>query len=144
MLFLFNKLLLWEMLMRSKLILAVTVYLLCFASASYAEIKDDNFKLGVTLYNSACKICHAPDKAKAMTAPVAFNKMVWLKRFNVAEKNISNNFKFKTVNDYMLYQVKLGKGLMHHGGLCEESKVINKKLDCSNKAYLQAIEYMAQ
>jgi len=33
---------------------------------------------------------------------------------------------------------------MHHGGLCEESKAQSPSLDCSNAAYLQAIEYMSQ
>jgi hypothetical protein len=127
-----------------KLTVFIVGALYCFSAFSYNDIKDENLSLGIKLYNVACKVCHAPTKAKAMKAPVAFNRKVWLKRFHIAKENIKKNFKFKTVSDYMLYQVKVGKGLMHHGGLCEESKLLSPKLDCSNLAYLEAIQYMAQ
>ncbi|HEN5610730.1 TPA: cytochrome C, partial [Legionella pneumophila] len=47
---------------------------------------------------------------------------------------------FESAMDYLLYNVKVGKGLMHHGGLCKEADVPNT--DCSDEALIAAINYM--
>lgn len=98
--------------------------------------------LGKTTYDMACKNCHAPEFSKAIKAPTAFNKKQWDVRFEKAkiEAEKSPN-KYKTPMDYLLYNVTIGKGLMHHGGLCKEADV--PEADCSDKALMQAIYYMS-
>ncbi|MDI1352700.1 MAG: cytochrome C [bacterium] len=98
--------------------------------------------LGKTTYEIACKNCHAPQLAKAIKAPAAFNKKEWEKRFQNAGLEVKNNPKqYKTAMDYLLYSVTIGKGLMQHGGLCNEAQTPNK--NCSNEALIQAIHYMS-
>lgn len=99
---------------------------------------------GQLLYQKACQLCHQGSKAKAMKAPMAFDKKVWQKRVQDAKKAIAENKRFKSVDDYFLYQIKIGRGLMHHGGLCHESKGLDKSLDCSDQSYLEAIAYMRE
>lgn len=98
--------------------------------------------LGKTTYEIACKNCHAPQLATAIKAPAAFNKKEWAARFKTAKIESKNNPKeFKTPMDYLLYSVKIGKGLMHHGGLCNEADTPNK--NCSDEALIAAIQYMS-
>ncbi|APF03344.1 TPA: c-type cytochrome [Legionella pneumophila] len=97
--------------------------------------------LGKYTYEIACKSCHAPDLAKAIKAPPAFDKKAWKLRFKQAKIEAKNNpSQFETPMDYLLYNVKIGKGLMHHGGLCKEADVPNT--DCSDEALIAAINYM--
>lgn len=63
------------------------------------------------------------DKSKAMHAPAAFDASAWKLRYKNAKNEVKENPTFKTTDDYFLHQVTIGKGLMHHGGLCEESKL---------------------
>lgn len=98
--------------------------------------------LGKTTYQIACQNCHAPKLALAIKAPAAFNKKEWDVRFKLAMLAVKNNPKeYKTPIDYLLYSVKIGKGLMHHGGLCHEAEIPNK--NCSDEALIQAIHYMS-
>lgn len=98
--------------------------------------------LGKTTYQIACQNCHAPQLALAIKAPAAFNKKEWAARFKNANMEVKQNPKqFKTSIDYLLYSVKIGKGLMHHGGLCNEADIPNK--NCSDEALIQAIHYMS-
>jgi len=57
-----------------KLKIFIMWILVFITTGAYAEVQPSKLKLGVNLYNAACKICHAPDKAKAMKAPAAFKK----------------------------------------------------------------------
>ena len=99
--------------------------------------------LGKKTYQSACQNCHAPQLAKAIKAPAAFNKKEWDIRFkHAAIKSKKNPGQYKSAMDYLLYSLTIGKGLMQHGGLCNESEVVNK--DCSSKALIEAINYMSQ
>ena len=98
--------------------------------------------LGKKTYETTCKSCHAPQFAKGIKAPEALDKKAWAQRFEQAEIEAKNNpSQFKTAQDYLLYRVSIGKGLMPHGGLCVEANVPNK--NCSNEALIQAIDYMA-
>lgn len=96
--------------------------------------------LGQTTYENACKNCHGPKVATSIKAPAAFDSSAWQKRL-LAAKDASKQDpkKFPSAMDYLVYQVSIGKGLMHHGGLCKES---GPELDCSKKAIKQAILYM--
>ncbi len=99
-------------------------------------------ELGKKTYEVACQNCHAPKLAKAIKAPAAFDKKVWDSRFqeaNLAAKK--NPGKYKSSIDYLMYSVKIGKGLMYHGGLCREANVDKKY--CSNDALIDAIYYMS-
>ncbi len=96
---------------------------------------------GKRLYNQACANCHAPDKASAIKAPPAFDEKTWRNIQKNAALAVKNH-QFKTIDDYFLYQVKIGRGLMHHGGLCRETKEAINDIDCDNKDYLAAINYM--
>ncbi len=99
--------------------------------------------LGQTTYQIACQHCHAPTMAKGMHAPAALDKQAWNKRFKQAALEVKKNpTRYPSVMGYLLSHVKTGKGLMHHGGLCNESDAPNK--DCSDKALLAAIQYMSQ
>lgn len=99
--------------------------------------------LGKKTYDAACQNCHTPKLAKAINAPPAFNKEAWDARFKTASLEAQKNpTRYKSAIDYLLYHVTIGKGLMHHGGLCNESPAKDK--DCSNDALIDAIYYMSQ
>lgn len=117
----------------------VCVLLMCVSFSLWAKVDNKN---GQRLYNVACSICHAPQKAKGIGAPPAFDKEAWTKRVAKAKKVVEETHRFKTVDDYFLYHIKLGKGLMHHGGLCQESQLKHKGLKCDEAEYLAAIQYM--
>lgn len=113
------------------------VSLLC--GVSTGALADD---LGKKTYQIACQTCHAPQLATALKAPAALDKKEWDARFENAKLEVKNNPKeFKTPIDYLLHSVKMGKGLMHHGGLCNEADIPNK--NCSDEALIQAIHYMS-
>ncbi len=98
--------------------------------------------LGKQTYEIACKTCHAPEFAKGMQAPTAFDKHAWKPRFKQAAIEAKKHpEQFQTPLDYMLYKVGKGKGLMPHGGLCKEADVPDK--NCSSTAIKAAILYMA-
>lgn len=100
-------------------------------------------QLGETTYQVACKNCHAPHLAKAIQAPAAFDKKAWDVRFKTAEDASKNNPKrYSSAMQYLLIHIKMGKGLMHHGGLCHESNIPDQ--DCSDQALSEAILYMSQ
>lgn len=99
--------------------------------------------LGQTTYDIACKTCHAPTLAPAIKAPAAFDEKAWKERFDKASLEAKNNpSQFKTAMDFLVYNVKMGKGLMHHGGLCNEASEAKK--NCSDEAFVKAIEYMSK
>lgn len=106
-----------------------------------AVVQADN--LGKTTYEGACQNCHAPQFAVCLKAPAAFDKKAWNARFKKADREAKNNpTHFKSAMAYLLYSVTIGKGLMHHGGLCKEADIPNK--NCSDEALIQAILYMSQ
>lgn len=112
----------------------------CFlVSPVFASNHHNN--MGEDLYVNACKTCHAADKATAIGAPVAFDKAAWKKRLAEAKQQAKQDARFKDKYAYLLYQVKIGKGLMHHGGLCLEAKP--PKRNCTDDAYIAAIKYMS-
>lgn len=99
--------------------------------------------LGKITYETACKNCHAPNLAKAIKSPPAFDEKAWKVRFDKAGIESKNNpSQFKTPLDYLLYSVKIGKGLMYHGGLCKESEL--PKENCTDEAFVGAINYMSK
>jgi cytochrome c5 len=99
--------------------------------------------LGKTTYKISCSNCHSPKLAKSIGAPEAFNKKYWRARFKNARLcSKKQPDKYKSELDYLLQHVKQGKGLMYHGGLCNEAQVKNK--DCSDEALIAAIQYMSE
>jgi cytochrome c5 len=99
--------------------------------------------LGKKTYQNACQNCHSPQLSKAIKAPAAFNRKEWSIRFKHAAREAKKNpTQYKSAMDYLLYSLTIGKGLMQHGGLCNESEDVNK--DCSSKALIEAINYMSQ
>lgn len=97
--------------------------------------------LGQKTYEAACQNCHAPNLAGGVKAPAAFDEKAWGTVFERAAVKVKENpSQFKTPMDYLLYNVKIGKGLMHHNGLCNESVTTN----CSDDALTQAILYMSK
>lgn len=116
-------------------ICALFVYL----NASYANAVAK----GKALYQAACQNCHRPQVAASMEAPAAFDVKQWDRRFEMASKEVKQHpDRFQSVKQYLLYQVTIGKGLMHHGGLCKETGGI--QMDCSKDALWDAIMYMRQ
>lgn len=120
--------------------LALSIIAVLFNSLIFAKAHQ---KAGIELYQAACSVCHSEKRAKAIGAPTAFVPAIWQQRKKNAKQEVYKKFNFKNVNDYYLYQIKIGKGLMHHGGLCQESKLTHPKLQCTDKAYLAAINYMS-
>ena len=117
-----------------KAILAVILILGCY----YCYADD----LGAKTYNMACSNCHSPKLASSIGAPPAFVNKEWRKRYKEAKLACKEHpEKYKSATDYFLQQVKKGKGLMHHGGLCNESQ--HKEKDCSDEALIAAIKYMS-
>ncbi len=117
------------------------ISLVLFLSALHATSFADD--LGKKTYELSCQNCHSPKLAKGIKAPAAFNKKEWDARFKLAAiKAKKKPDRFKSPMDYLLYSVTIGKGLMHHGGLCNESDAVNK--DCSDQALIAAINYMSQ
>lgn len=109
---------------------------LCFAAAT----QEDSKLAGIAVYERACKTCHAPTVSEALGAPEAFKKIAWEQRLQKAAAAAKENpTHYKTAGDYLLYQVKIGRGLMHHNGLCKELE----NMDCSDQAILAAIAYMS-
>lgn len=110
---------------------------LCVAISPWAFADDS----GQKIYEAACQNCHAPNLAVGMKSPPAFDEKAWAAVFaDAAVKAKENPSRFKTPMDYLLYNVKIGKGLMHHSGLCNESEALN----CSDEALTQAILYMSK
>ena len=112
--------------------------ILCVISFNiYAE------DLGETTYKIACSNCHSPKLAPSIGAPAAFNKKDWRTRYKNAKIAYKNEpDRYNSPIDYLLQHVKQGKGLMHHGGLCNEAPAKNK--NCSDDALTAAINYMSQ
>lgn len=119
------------------------VFLLTLSATQISQANSKPINNGVALYNTACQLCHSAQKAKSMHAPAAFDVAAWKLRYESANNEVKNKLKFKTADDYFLYQVSIGKGLMHHGGLCKESKLNYPQLKCDEKTYLEAIHYMS-
>lgn len=110
-----------------------------FFSFNVGALADN---LGKKTYQLACSNCHAPQLAKRIGAPAAFDKKDWNKRFKTAEIEAKKNPQlYQTSLDYLLNSVIKGKNLMHHGGLCHEAPESDK--NCSKEAYIQAIHYMS-
>lgn len=97
---------------------------------------------GKEVYQMACQNCHSPKLAEGLNAPAAFDRKAWQARFTKAEEEAKKNpSRYKSAMDYLLSEVKIGKGLMAHGGLCKEANVANK--NCSDEALIDAINYMS-
>ncbi len=113
-----------------------------FCTASFAAADKPTLKQGKLLYDSACSACHSPKKAKGLRAPAAFDLATWkaLRKKALAAVEAGE---FKSVDAYFLRQIKIGRGLMHHGGLCRESSDVKKSIRCNDADYLAAIEYMS-
>lgn len=114
--------------------------LMITASAMAVEIKTEK-SIGKDTYDNACQVCHNPRVSQGLDAPTAFNESVWSAIKKRADAEAKKSDKFKTGMDYMVYQVRIGKGLMHHGGLCLEAK--KDSAVCTDAAYQAAIEYMS-
>ena len=114
-----------------------------FSSTGFCEPANSTPPSGESLYNKACIVCHSPKVAKAMGAPAAHDTKAWSIRIKNAKKTAAKNPDFYADKyEYLSYQVRIGKGLMHHGGLCLEMRDVNE--ECSNEAYTAAIKYMSQ
>ena len=115
--------------------------LVIFLSPSYSLADTNQSDLGTQVYNDGCSKCHAPKLAKALQAPAAFDKAAWKKRIDNANAMAKEDERFNDGISYLIHQVKIGKGLMHHGGFCLESTAKDK--NCSDDAFRAAITYMS-
>lgn len=129
------------MIINTKKKIMTKAFLASIVYAIHSTAIADN--LGQTTYEIACKNCHAPQLASGLHAPAAFDKKAWAVRFEHAKIEAEKKpARFKSAMDYLLYSVQIGKGLMHHGGLCNEADMPGTQ--CSNEALIQAIRYMSQ
>jgi cytochrome c5 len=110
--------------------------LVAASSLAFAEAPS-----GQKIYEAACRNCHAPLVSNGIKAPSAHDQEAWNARFKVADAEVkAHPDRYKDAFDYLIQQVKKGKGLMHHGGLCKES--VKNPEDCTPEAYRAAIEFM--
>lgn len=117
------------------------LFMLLFYPLHHAFAENKPEQLGQITYQMACQSCHAPDYAKGLKAPAAFDKKAWQMRITKARQAVKEDERFDNEYQYLVYQVKIGKGLMHHHGLCLEKA--KDKSHCSDEALTQAIKYMA-
>lgn len=114
--------------------------LLIFSALNFAAYAQEP---GEETYKIACQNCHAPDLAKAIKAPAAFDKSAWNARFKKANLEAKKYpTQYKSAIEYLLHNVTLGKGLMQHGGLCHETDASGK--NCSKEDLIDAIHYMSK
>jgi cytochrome c5 len=98
--------------------------------------------IGRETYELACAHCHSAELAKGIHAPAAFDTPAWQARIEQAEQAVqADPERFPSTQAYLLYQIKAGKGLMPHGGLCFTTD--SPQLHCSDEALLAAIRYMS-
>lgn len=114
--------------------------LLLLVTSSTVLATEPSQDSGKQLYDAACQRCHAPRFAPAIQAPSAFNKENWqIVMARAKQQAQANPKKYPDAYAYLLQQIKIGKGLMHHGGLCRETA---KAVTCDDKTYKAAIDYM--
>lgn len=120
------------------------ILLLSLCSTALADQhQDTDLAMGKRVYLAACQNCHSPEFADSMRAPAAFDTKAWQARLAAAKQATAEDSRFSGTADYLVHQVSRGRGLMHHGGLCKESKVNDPDLVCNDETYIQAINYMA-
>jgi cytochrome c5 len=113
--------------------------LLLWLPVNYSLADTD---LGRETYELACTHCHSAELAKGIQAPAAFDSSAWQARIEQAYQAAqANPSQFPSTQAYLLYQIKTGKGLMTHGGLCFATD--SPQLYCSDEALLAAIRYMS-
>lgn len=111
----------------------------CMSSVTYAA---QSYPVQ-EIYQKACSNCHAPKLAKGLQAPAAFDKQAWATRLQQAKQAVKKDpSRYKNEYDYLYQQVKIGRGLMHHGGLCKEAGLSAD--NCSKQAMIAVIKYMSQ
>lgn len=96
---------------------------------------------GKQIYDKACSTCHAPNVAKGLEAPAAFSSSDWAPRLAAAKTAAEQDSRYADAMSYLVQQVKIGRGLMHHGGLCREAAETSNH--CSDDALQAAILYMS-
>ena len=98
---------------------------------------------GVAVYERACKTCHIPQMAQALKSPAVHDKAAWAGRMKAAQIEAKKDPKqYPTALDYLVAQVRQGKGAMAAGGACVNQSTENKQ--CTDAEYKAAIEYMSQ
>lgn len=116
------------------LVLLLTIF--CLNPALAQDEPKSN--IGVTVYASACSNCHGPKVSVGIGAPTVHDVKAWKAIINKAKKASPDQDPY----DYLIEQVKLGRGMMVHGGLCKES--LQEQALCNDQAYKAAIKYMSK
>jgi len=113
------------------------VTLVAASSLAFAEAPS-----GQKIYQAACRNCHDPLVSNGIKSPAAHDQEAWKARFKEADAAVkAHPERYKDAYDYFIQHVTIGKGLMHHGGLCKES--VKNPEDCTPEAYRAAIEFMS-
>lgn len=121
----------------------IRLFMIALALVGQAQASEETLaNKGIDLYDKACVQCHSATRAAAIGAPAAHDVKQWQQRFEQAKQQLMKKpGRFSDEMAYLIHQIKIGKGLMAHGGLCVESGV--KPEHCDDEAYRVAIEYMA-
>jgi len=104
----------------------LSVFLASSLTLSYAALPD--LKKGEEIYANHCAVCHENGVAGA---PKINEKKEWQPRLDEAKKSCKDSKQSEM--EYLVTQVKNGKGVMPPGGTCSE---------CSDSDYTAAIQYM--
>jgi cytochrome c5 len=124
--------------------LVPTLLRCCLLSLLWLPVNNSlaNTDLGRETYELTCAHCHSAELAKGVHAPAAFDTQAWRTHIEQAEQAVqADPEQFPSIQAYLLYQIKAGKGLMSHGGLCFTTD--SPRLHCSDEALLAAIRYMS-
>jgi cytochrome c5 len=116
--------------MRNSQWIALVFGLALYSSAQAADAPD----LGKQTYEKACVTCHTPTMAAALKSPAVHDQAAWDVRFAAAEQAAKQDpTTYPQAIDFLVAQVKKGKGAMAAGGACT---------DCTDEAYKAAILFM--
>lgn len=113
----------------------VFLSLILASSLAYA---DDN--LGQSIYEKSCQTCHNPNTAPLMGAPTVHDTTAWKPRLDHAAEAAKQDPNNKSALDFLISEIKHGKGAMVPGGMCVDSSTPDQQ--CTDEAYKSAIEYM--
>lgn len=105
---------------------------------SFVSFADVN--LGRAIYEKSCQTCHSPNTAPLMGAPTIHDMSAWKSRLEQAKEAAKREPNVQTTLDFLVSEIKHGKGAMVPGGMCTDSNTPDRQ--CTDDAYKSAIEYM--
>lgn len=117
-----------------------SILIASIAAFTVSSVGLANANQGKQIYENGCQTCHAPTIAPALGSPTVHDAEAWAPRLEAAKKAVEQDGQYKTEIDYLVAQVKQGKGAMPPGGMCKNPSAPNDP--CSDEDYAAAIQFM--